>query len=235
MPKLFGGTLNHDDANDGANYFDVLGFNAYDYYFDALGKYGNPNWYSKWDTSSTYSGPVVRAKLAYIRDLFTKYNVHGKTLINTEGALLCGNTGLEPTCLTGEYELTKAYYLAQLFSTSVAEGLEANIWYSLTGWRGSGLFDAFMNPLPAYYAFNIANAELKDATFARHITEFAGLQGYEFNRQGQLIWILWAQTASGSTITLPGTPSKIIDALGIPESISGTNLNVTVKPLWIEW
>ena len=234
-PNYLEGILNHDDANDGANYFDVLGFNAYDYYFDALGKYGNPNWYSKWDTSSTYSGPVVRAKLTYIRDLFTKYNVHGKTLINTEGALLCGNTGLEPTCLTGEYELTKAYYLAQLFSTSLAEGLEANIWYSLTGWRGSGLFDAFMNPLPAYYAFNIANTELKDATFARHITEFAGLQGYEFNRQGQLIWILWAQTASGSTITLPGTPSKIIDALGIPESISGTNLNVTVKPLWIEW
>ena len=37
------------------------------------------------------------------------------------------------------FELTKAYYLAQAYTTAYATGMKAIIWYDVFGWRNSGV------------------------------------------------------------------------------------------------
>ncbi len=52
----------------GGPYFDAVSFHAYDYYGEGLGRYGNLNWKSTWNTT----GPVVSAKANFLTDLLTR-------------------------------------------------------------------------------------------------------------------------------------------------------------------
>ena len=218
-------------ANGGGDYFDAVAFNAYDYYDQSRNGYINTNWSSSWDTT----GPVVIAKAEYIRNLLGEYNVQGKTLINTEGAILCGQSGQEPHCLTSTFEEIKANYVAQLFAAALAEGFESSIWYNALGWRGSGLFDTQLTPLPAYDAYRFAANKLTGAEFIRKISEYPGIMGYEFNREGRTLWVLWALGDSVQTVNLPSMPSGIWDALGTPISVFASIIEVTRRPLYIEY
>jgi len=77
--------------------------------------------------------------------------------MNTETGLLCGRDGSEPECQSEEFQLSKASYAIQANANALKEGLKANVWYSLTGWRVTGLVDKEMIPYPVYdaYAFHI--------------------------------------------------------------------------------
>lgn len=218
-------------ANGGGDYFDAVAFNAYDYYDQSRNGYINNNWNSSWDTT----GPVVIAKAEYIRNLLSEYDVPGKTLINTEGAILCGQSGQEAPCLTANFEEIKADYVVQLFAAALAEGFQSSIWYNALGWRGSGLFDAQLTPLPAYDAYRFTASKLAGAEFIRRINEYPGIMGYEFNREGRTLWVLWTLGSSVRTISLPKMPSNIWDALGTPISFFASNLEVTRRPLVIEY
>ncbi len=218
-------------ASGGGDYFDVVAFHAYDHYFGYQPAYGNHNWDSSWDST----GPVVLAKAKYIRDLLAKYGVQGKSLMNTEGALLCGQSGQEPQCSTQEFQTTKAHYIAQLFAVSLAEGLQSNVWYTALGWRASGLFDSQLNPLPAYDAYRFAWDRLAGAKFIRQINDYSGVMGYEFQREGRSVWVLWSLGSNPHTIYLPQTPSGTWDVFGTPISVSGLGLDATDKPIYIEF
>ena len=156
------------------DFFDGVAFHAYDYYYDTLGKYGNVNWHSGW--SST--GPVVAAKVDYVRSLLAAYGHSDKFLMNTETALLCGRDGTEPQCQAEAFALTKAYYLVEAFTVGQSLGLEANIWYSVSGWRGSGLVDASAGgdaaPLPAYTALQVYLSLLDEGGFLARDHGYAG-------------------------------------------------------------
>ncbi|MBE3118145.1 MAG: cellulase family glycosylhydrolase, partial [Candidatus Atribacteria bacterium] len=146
------GILRHNGLNDGGNYFDGISFHAYDFYdwvgyFGSFGQYGNGVWQSTWNST----GPVTIAKAEFIKSVLSRYGVTGKFLMNTEVALVCGDAdGSQSYCKTTDFETTKAYYVAQTYAVAIAEGLRANIWYSVLGWRNSELLNADLSPRPAY-------------------------------------------------------------------------------------
>jgi len=217
--------------NNGGPYFDGVSFHAYDYYLGTLGQYSNANWHSAWNTT----GPVLEAKVAYLRRLLGQYGQSDKFLMNTETALLCGTSGEEPPCQTKDLANTKAYYLAQSYASALAANLHANLWYSLLGWRASGLLNpGNLAPLPAFDAYRFAAQELRGTRFVRQLQEYPGVRGYEFERDGQRLWILWSLDGAVHSLAFPTAPQAVIDVFGNPLKV-GSSLLVTVMPSYVEW
>ena len=218
-------------VNGGGNYFDGVSFHAYEYYNGQLGTYSNPNWHSTWNTT----GPVMTAKKSYLQSLLNKYKVPGKYLINTECALLGdGRAG------DSDFEQTKAYYVAQSYATAIAGGLKGNLWYSVLGWRNSGLLDENLNPLPAYDAYKFGRQELGGAAFvggvgAGDVSNPSGLKGYKFNTDEGVVWILWSRDGQNHTVTLtPGTPRAVYNTYGVSQAATNP-IQVGLEPVYLEW
>jgi len=216
--------------NGGGDYFDGVSFHAYDYYFDVFGKYGNGSWRSSWKTT----GPVLIAKTLFLRSLLAQYGYSDKYLMNTELAILCGVSGNEPPCGQADWEYTKAYHLVEAYTAAATVGLRANIWYSLTGWRGSGLVDPSRQPAPAYQALTFNLQMLQGAIPWGEITLYQGVKGFAFQREGRLIWVLWSQDGHDHPIPLGSQPGAIYDAFGASLPIA-INIVITQSPIYIEW
>jgi hypothetical protein len=229
-PKFLEGILHRNGENDGGDYFDGVSFHAYDYYFDQLNRYGNPDWGTAWNNG----GPGVTAKARFIRDTLAAYNVSGKFLMNTEGAILCDD------CVDDdEFEATKTNFLVQFYSAAIAEGLSANIWYSASGWRNSGLLDRKLEPKPAYHAYAFARETIGGASSAESVgdgdlIDGGGVVGYKFQRLSQQIWVLWSADGAEHTIMLPGTPAAIYNPLGISQEAS-QEITIGPEPRYVVW
>ena len=216
--------------NGGGSYFDGVSYHAYDYYYGELGKFGNSNWNSTWDST----GPILVKKTNYIKRLLSSYGYTDKLLMNTETAVICGKTGSEPDCQSGDFSMTKAYYLVQSNVVALAEGLDANLWYSLRGWRASELVDRWMQPLPVFEAYRFIAVQLEGVGFVRELVEFSGVKGYEFEFDGSPIWILWSLTEEEHTIQLDSIPAVVFDVFG--ESLpTGKVMNISIAPVYIKW
>lgn len=214
----------------GGPFFDIVSFHAYDFYQGSLGAYANGNWAS----TSASTGPVITAKARFIQAMLQRYNVGGKPLVNTESGLLCWGCGTPPA----DFETTKAHYVAQAYAVAKSERLLANVWYSLEGWFGTNLIDAAGQPLPAYTAFKVANANLNRANFvAQRNDAGAGVRVYEFTRGAQRLWVMWSVDGQPHEITLLGAPRQIVDALGQTIALSATQRTITVDaaPLYVQW
>jgi hypothetical protein len=217
--------------NGGGSYFDGVSFHAYDYYWNALGVYINPNWSSSWDST----GPVVIAKSRYLRQLLSQYGFPGKFIFNTEAAIICGSTGQEPACRTPEFESTKASYLVQLYASALAEGLPASLWYNIPGWRASGLINLNdKSPLPAFKAYQFIVQELRGVRYRRTVQDYPGLRIYEFEREGQRIWILWSLDGITHTLSISSSPQFVFDVFGSVMPMSNS-LTVGGMPVYFEW
>ena len=211
-------------------FFDGVAFHAYDYYGGKPGHYSNANWHSVWDVT----GPVLIAKNRYVRSVLFSYGLVDKLVMNTESALICGRDGKEAYCQTGEFNLTKAYYLAQSYSAALAENLQANIWYSISGWRASGLVDKNLQTNQAYEAFTTASKALKNAGYGGELRQYPGVKGYEFNREGVRLWLLWSLDGGDHDINLPASPNRSYDVFGAPFE-AGISLKVGLAPIYLEW
>jgi hypothetical protein len=217
-------------ANGGGDYFDGISFHAYDYYGQQLATYGNSNWGSAWDGN----GPVLTTKAEYLRSLLDQYKVKGKYLLNTELALLCGRDGSEPICQSRDFLLSKSYYLAEAYAAAIADQLTANVWYSLTGWRGSGLVDSSMQPNQAYQALQTSSAQLGGAGYKGLLSDFPSIKGYIFERNGMPLWLIWSADGGEHDISLPAAPTSLTDVFG--NSLPGSQqLKVTAAPLYVEF
>lgn len=215
------------EAGGGA-YFDAVSFHAYDYYGEALGRYGNLNWFSVWNTTS----PVLQAKVQFLNNLLARYGWGAKPLLNTEVALICASSpGL---CAAEDFELTKAYYAAQVNASALAAGLKANLWYSLHGWRDSGLVGPGNTPNLAYTAYAASLERLDGAAYTGPLDLETGLMGYTYTRQGTVGWIVWAVDETAHNVTLPQTPDQVLDVFG--EQLPTANpLELGIAPVYIEW
>ena len=142
--------------------------------------------------------------------------------MNTETAILCGRDGSEPACQADEFNQTKANYAAQSFTVALAEGLRANIWFSITGWRGSGLVKPDMQPTLTSEAYKFSLQILDNAAFSRKITEFPGIQGYQFLKEDENLWVIWGTQENNSSLELPTVPQAIYDIYGNSLPISQT-------------
>ena len=214
--------------NGGGDFFDGVSFHAYDYYYGEFPKYANPNWHSSWDTT----GPVLIAKTNYLQSLLSAYGYPEKLLINTETAVICGSDGKEPACLTDEFDQTKANYAAQSYSAAIAEGLRANIWYSITGWRGSGLIKSDLQPTYASNGYKFSLQMLENAAYVDTITDYPGILGYQFWKDGQNFWVIWGIQENPQSIDLPEMPQAIYDIYGNPLPVSQT-IEVTANALYL--
>jgi hypothetical protein len=234
-PKYLEGIL----INGGGDYFDGVSYHAYDYfpyYAPALGNYSNANWGAAWNTT----GPVAPLKSAFLRDILEQYNVTDKFLINTEAALICGPDGIaqgtegcEPTS-DSLYEQTKARYVVQSYTTAISDGSQSNIWFSLYGWRNSGLLNSDSTPRPAYDAYKFARKELQDATFQMMITDYPNVKAYQFLRHNRIVWVMWSVDGAYQTVSLPGTPAAYYNFMG--NTLTPANLiYVGPDPVYLEW
>jgi hypothetical protein len=238
-PKYLEGILRHNGANDGGQYFDGISFHAYDYYRinRGQGHYANYDWL----TDET-DGPVVAFKTDFIRQVLAAYNAQGKFMMDTETAVVCGletdppgGPGCE-SADTSAYEITKAIYLAQAYTVGQSKGLEGMIWYSIFGWRNTALLNIDLSPRPAYYAYLTAHKALSDAVFSGKITQFTGVDGYEFDLGGgRILWVLWSKDPILSyLVPLSRLPTAMFNALGTPLPLS-TLIDVSQMPIYIEW
>ena len=216
--------------NGGGDYFDGVSFHAYDYYFQSLGHYGNTLWHSSWRST----GPVLIAKGDYIRDTLEQYGYTEKFLVNSEIGLICGATGEEDFCMAEEFQRTKANYVLQAHAAAKAEGLLANVWYSMRGWRGSSLIVKNGDPLPAYKAFQFAVEQFEDVDYVGEVKNYPGIMGYEFERGDGHFWVIWALDDESHTVILPGLPSAVYDSVGNELSAEKT-LTITLEPVYVEW
>jgi hypothetical protein len=216
----------------GGDYFDGVSFHAYDYYFSGTEKYGNQNWHSAWNTT----GPVLIAKTRYLRSVLARYGVPGKPLLNTELGLLCGSDGSEAYCQTDDFQQAKATYLAQAMITGLDQRLLANIWYSLTGWRGTALVDGALKPLPAFNAMS-ASAELMGEiiVLGEELNAFPGVKQYTFEQQGQPLWALWSLDGLPHEIPLESPLPTIYDIFGALIEIPAQTVTVTPAPIYLDW
>jgi len=150
--------------------------------------------------------------------------------------MLCGSTGFEAPCVTAYHQTTLASYIVQAYAAGIMDGILANVWFKVSGWRGSALLDGSLNPLPAYTAFKNTRTRLGTASYIRSITEFTGIQGYEFTDAGHRIWVLWSVTAEGNphAIRLGSVPLAVYDMYGNSMSLS-TSLNVGLEPVFVEF
>ncbi|MFC2042529.1 hypothetical protein ACFLUA_00020 [Chloroflexota bacterium] len=197
-------------ADSGGEFFDGISFHAYDFYTGPY-TYRNDNWKS----SSASTGPVLVTKANYLRGILDTYEISDKFLINTEFGLLCGRDGSEPKCQSEEFQLSKASYAIQANANALKEGLKANVWYSLTGWRGTGLVDNEMIPYPVYDAYAFNSERLNQAVFRKEINAYAGVKGIETLRENHREWILWAVDESEHLIHLERFPPFVLyDSFG---------------------
>jgi hypothetical protein len=209
-----------------------VSFHSYDFYYlrQGLGHYGNPSWYTDWMTT----GPVLVAKAQYLTSVLVAFGYPEKYLLDTEVAILCGSTGKEPQCLEEDFERTKAYYLVQANTAASAIGLRANVWYSMLGWRASGLGDSLQQPLLAYQALRFNAQALLRAAYWSEVVNYPGVRIYEFMRDGKHLWIVWSLDGEAHSIHLENWPSAIYDTWGelLP---SDWDVRVTLAPIYIEW
>ena len=216
--------------NNGANYFDGIGFHAYDYYQSSLGKYYNPNWAA----TSEKSGPVLNIKAAYLKSQLAQYGYSNKYLMLTEVALICGRTGNEAPCVTEDAQETKAIFAAQALVSARALGIRSVIWFSLEGWRASGLITGSASGQSVYQSFQFAAAFLADAGFVKKIEQYPGAFIYEFQKAGKRYWIAWTGNPDGQTITLTDIPATIYNMFGEVQAVNDT-LGLTSAPIYIKW
>lgn len=210
-------------------YFDGVSFHAYDYYLGELGQYENRGWDSRWNTT----GPVLTAKAAFLRAVLTSYGIYDKYLINTESALI-NTTGnpCDEVC-----QESKAIYAAQVFTTAVAQNLRGNIWYSLLGWQDSGLLGPSpeFQKLPLYLAFQFASEKLTNAAFIQTIQSTPGVIVFEMQRDSTRLLVAWSMDGSEHVIALPQAPTAVWDMFGSPINGTGSELNITIQPVYIEF
>jgi len=214
----------------GGNFFDGISFHAYDYYSGSL-QYGNSNWKS----NSISTGPVVSAKARYLRSLLAAYEHPEKFIMNTEAGLICGFPDGSPECKSAEYEQTKVIYIAEVYAAALAEKLRANIWYSLTGWRGTGLINDRGEKLPAFQAFQTSARQLDGARYVRMISDIPGLRGYELERGSNRIQIIWSIDEQEHAFPLNKKPEAIFNVFGEKSETADIEIQVGRSPLYIVW
>jgi hypothetical protein len=112
--------------------------------------------------------------------------------------------------------------------------LLANIWYSLTGWRGTALVDAQGKPNLAYTAFQFSATQLKGAAVVRSISDFPGVRGYEFQRDNRKVYFLWASDKNPQPVLFDKIPDAVFDVFGKTVQPELT-FKVTQRPLYVEW
>jgi hypothetical protein len=238
----------------GGPYFDGVSFHAYDYYCNRntspmvghCESYTSADYANRdWQTSSQSLPSVIVAKARELKTLLANYGLSGKTLYASEAAIICElDTGGRCSTATGQrddqYELMKAYYVPRLMAGGMVEGIQGVFFYDARDYCenqdpfGSSLLNCDRSWRHAAYAFKFATQKLRNAVYKREITEYAGLTGYEFDRAGRKLWVIWTKDRAAHSIRLPRLPVGMWDAQGSALAPAPV-VSVGQNTLYVEW
>jgi hypothetical protein len=203
--KFFEGIL----RNQGANYFDIVGFHSYLYEVnDKILDENSPSLIAR--------GGQLVGKVNFLRSVMQGYSVN-KPLFLSELAMKWSCDG-GPTCPppTNTFLDLQADVVVNSYARTWGLGLLGESWYTLedSNWAYSALF-LDDSPKPAYHALVFMANELYGATLGPQLTQYTGLRGYEFRLPTKNVWILWAPDgATGVLIQIPAGVTKIFDKFG---------------------
>ncbi len=195
--------------NGGADYFDILSYHGYPYYWDSLQQdIHHPNWEK--------AGGVTLGKAAFIRETLNSYNID-KPIMLTEASLICPEWNPKRCNPPGnDFFTAQADYVVWLYVRSWAFGLKGVFWYQLEGpgWRYGSLLDNQQDPKPDFQALQFLNRELQDAEYIQQVKDYPQLAGYEFRKTDRIVWVLWSFDEKTYTVSLPAKVLKIYDKFG---------------------
>lgn len=219
--------------NGGGDHFDGVSFHAYDYFDSIHVAYGNPNWHNGIGLDGLK--PVLVPKARFIKSVLAEYGYFDKLLFNTETSVLCGRIGNEPECTSGVFDRAKAAYVPVTYAAAIAEGLQVNVWFTLTdNWRRSQLNRPNGTPTEATIAFQTVRDQLAGVTYWGQVTEYTGVTGYKF-RQGEAeVWVIWSLDGARHSVDPVSPPDIVLDFLGAARD-AGSALEVSAEPLYLIW
>lgn len=154
--------------------------------------------------------------------------------------LICSETGY--TALQPEVQ---AAYIAKLYPTAIALGVESTMYYANVNpsWKNMGLVDwrTMSQRTQGYWAYKNAAAALRDARMVTPL-KLRDVKGYRFDRDGRSsVFVLWApnrapNNALAATLSLPPGKWSLRDCLGRPiGACSGTaRLKLSASPVWLD-
>ena len=162
-------------------------------------------------------------------------------MVNTELALLCYPDQYSEWCSDTSYEFqdTKAFYAVQGYTMALRENLRANIWYSINGWRASGLFASGLNPLPAYNALTFMSNLVNDARSVDGLNLHPSVHAYEFNLGGRQVWVLWSADGGTHLVNFGATPDSAwnwkTSSHDYGTTSTSSSMSIGVAPVFLEW
>ncbi|NQX67293.1 hypothetical protein HQN90_14320 [Paenibacillus alba] len=152
---------------------------------------------------------------------------------------------------TGVDEKTQADYLVRAYVQALGAGIEKVFWYDLMndgmqadyGENNFGLLrhqndpKGQFTPKPAYAAYGAMTRELTGAAFVQQETAGIGINSYRFDKNGQKLRVVWANTPVQAAIQTD-VPIQITDIMGNTETftpISGkVYMTLTAEPIYIQ-
>ena len=108
------------------------------------------------------------------------------------------------------------------------------MWYSLSGWRGSGLLDANGEKTNAYQAYAFASTRFSGARSIKALTPDKSIQGYELGKVDGRMWVIWSTDGNSHTLVLPDVPRAMFDIAGKPIQ-PGKTITLSSMPVYLDW
>ena len=129
----------------------------------------------------------------------------------------------------------QADYAVRMFVRNWANDIEGTIWYQFEGpgWRYAGLLDEDQNPKPVYEALLFLTSVLAQTSYIGEVSQFEGIQGYEFRSPEKRIWVLWSPEQVDTLIQIPDNINAVYDKFGEEVPLSENELVVN-SPLYLE-
>jgi len=225
----------------GGDYLDGIAFHANDGLsiaevpWGVSFQYNNGLWQSAWNTT----GPAVHVKTAYLNDVIAQIGRENgmptkDLLAHVAEQCPCGGESFP------EFEAGKANYVAQVYTTAIANGLRAAVWQSWQGPYMTGLRYGDGSLTPSYSAMQTAAALLEGAVYSGQIPAAEqlppGVQGYRFTRADSEIWFLWYASTAAEQVS-PGfdeLPLAAWDVLGNALDTESVVLSVD-HPVYVQF
>ncbi|MFN3430526.1 MAG: discoidin domain-containing protein [Candidatus Sericytochromatia bacterium] len=196
-------------------YFDHLDFHAYG-----------------WPGSDTALAQFVKVH-DEMRAVLQRNGLDNKGLICSE----TGYTALQPE--------TQAAYIAKLYPTAIAMGVESTMYYANVNpsWKTMGLVDwrTLSQRTAGYWAYKNASTALKGVRRVVPLS-LANAKGFRFERgDGTAVYVVWAPNKTAdkpqpTNLALPAGAWQLRDAVGRPlgQARGTASLKLTASPVWID-
>jgi len=152
---------------------------------------------------------------------------------------------------TGVAEKTQMDYLVRAYVQALGAGVEKIFWYDLMndgmqadyGENNFGLIryqddpKGQFAPKPAYAAYAAMTRQLIGASFVERETSDANIFNYRFDKSGQKLRVVWANTQVPAAIQT-NTPIQVTDIMGNTETFTPLNgkvyVTLTSEPIYIQ-